>query len=165
MAGRHSTVHAAANDDSTAKTNQMDLWRDSIQRAQQNRQTAAGTAKSEQEARTDLEQKIRNGQVQCPTCANRTYRDESSDGGVSFQAARHISSATAGVTVMNHEQEHVAAGASKGAQKGVDSSSTVALEHATCPDCGRRHVAGGVTKTTTRPRSYSQQAGGLDTTV
>lgn len=166
---RDSIINPVANDDSTGKTNMMDLWRQSMERTQKQRETPTQVMQSEAESRTDLEQKIRNGEVECPTCAARTYQDESNDGGVSFQAATHLNAATAGMAVMNHESEHVARGASESdpndPEEGVVKNSTVSLEHKKCPDCGRTYVAGGLTKTTSRPASYNpfKKPGELDT--
>lgn len=164
MTGKYGAVNSATNDDSTAKTNMMDMWKNSIQRTQQERTSATQIAKSEQEARVDLEQRVRNGQAQCQTCAQRAYQDQSNDGGVSFQAARHISASTAGVVVTSHEHEHVAACAADSSTEsgGVVKSSTVGLEYGKCPECGRTYIKGGVTKTTTRPASYRKLHGGMD---
>lgn len=167
MAGRHSAVNPTTNDDSTAKTNMLDMWKDSIQRTQKERTAAVQTAKNENESRADLEQRVRNGQAQCQTCAQRAYQDQSNDGGVSFQAARHISASTAGIAVTSHEHEHVAAGdaESNAEEGGVVKSSTVGLEYGKCPECGRTYVKGGVTRTTSRPASYRKRNGGLDVNV
>ncbi len=159
MAGRDSTVNQVANDESAAKSNMMDLWRESIERAQKQRQTPTQVMQSEQEARADLEQKIRSGQAPCPTCAARTYQDESDDGGVSFQAAKGINAANAASVIMGHEREHVAAGragSDPDDPEGVVKDSSVTLEWKKCPHCGRTYCAGGVTKTTSRPASYAQ---------
>lgn len=165
MAGLHGTINQVANDDHNARTNMMDLWKESIQRTRKEQQAPVQTAKSEEEAKNDLEQRIRNGQAECPTCAARAYRDESDDGGVSFQAAKHISGATAGVVVVNHEHEHVSAEEESYGENGTVRQSTVGLEYGKCPECGRTYVKGGVTRTITRPASYRKQTGGLDTQV
>lgn len=164
MAGKHGVINKIGNDDHVAKTNMMDMWKASLERTQKNRQAAVGAAKSRHESKAELEQKVRNGQAECQTCAARTYRDESDDGGVSFQAARHINPAAAGTTVMNHEQEHVSANRSESGGDEVRSSTT-ALEYGKCPECGRTYVKGGVTKTTARPASYNKRfrrSGSLD---
>lgn len=163
MAGKHGAINPVTNDDSTAKTNMMDMWKQSVEQSRKKRTTATQVQDSSQEVKSDLEQRIRNGQAECPTCARRTYQDQSSDGGVSFQAPKHISASTAGVVVMNHESEHVAAGnAQSNPEAGVVKNSTVSLQYAKCPDCGKTYVVGGVTKTTTRPASYRKSLGGLD---
>lgn len=151
MPTNDSIINPAANDQNTTQTSMMDLWQASIERARQKRTQVAGTAKDEQEARADLEQRIRNGQEQCPTCASRTYADDSDDGGVSFQSPRHIAASTSGAAVMSHEREHVTANDAKARREDRQvTGNTVALEYARCPQCGRTYVAGGVTKTTTR---------------
>lgn len=158
MAGRESIVNPAANDENSSRTSMMDLWRESVERSRKQRSAPSEVAQSAEESRADLEQKIRSGQAECPTCAARAYKDESGDGGVSFQAPRHIGGANAGVVVMNHEQEHVAEGSSKSnPEGGVVKNSTVGLEYKKCPECGKTYVAGGVTKTTSRPASYTQK--------
>ena len=166
MAKNPSVINAAENDANNARTNMMDIWKESLLRSQKERQTAVKTANSEKEARADLEQKIRNGQTECPTCASRTYKDQSSDGGVSFQAAKSIPMSTAGVAVSAHEHEHVSAGASEETDE-VVKNSTVSLNYGRCPDCGRTYVSGGVTKTTSRPASYKGnfRPGGMDIKV
>jgi len=167
LSGTHNTLNPVAKDDSSSKLNMMDLWRESIQRNQKAQGAPVGVAESEEETTADLEQKIRNGQAECPTCSARTYKDESDDGGVSFQAGKRISSSSAGTVITNHEHEHVAEKASKNrdSENELVHSSTVHLEHATCPECGRTYIAGAVTKTTTRPASYTNAAqtpGSLD---
>jgi DNA-directed RNA polymerase subunit RPC12/RpoP len=158
LAGRQNSINPVANDNNTAKTNMMDMWRDSIDSARRNAKAPVNIAKSEHEARSELEQKIRNGEVECPTCAARAYKDQSTDGGVSFQAAKGISASTAGVTVMRHEHEHVSAGKAQQQKDGLARNSTVGLEYARCPECGRTYVAGGITKTTTRPATPNQSS-------
>jgi len=165
--GRDSTVNPVAKDDNSAKVSMMEMWKESVERTRRNMQTATKMEKTDEEKRAELEQKIRNGQVECPTCAARTYKDQSNDGGVSFQAARHIPASTAGITVMRHESEHVSAAEAEQEASGgeVIEESTVTLKYETCPQCGRRYVSGGVTKTTTRPASYNDRnrLGVLDT--
>jgi transposase-like protein len=168
MAGK-AQINSVENDQHNARTSMMDMWKESVQRAKANTQTTVKAAKDEREARAELEQRIRNGQAECPTCASRTFKDQSSDGGVSFQAAQSIPMATAGVTVAAHEGEHVSANAAQPGEETVTDSS-VTLQHGKCPDCGRTYVAGGVTKTTTRPASYTNQSryagfGGMDIRV
>jgi endogenous inhibitor of DNA gyrase (YacG/DUF329 family) len=138
----------------------MDMWRQSIERTAKKQTTAQQIMESKGDSKADLEQRIRNGQAQCPTCAARQYADESTGGGVSFQAATHISAATAGVVVMNHENEHVAAADRESdPEAGVVKDSTVSLQYGKCPECGKTYVKGGVTKTTTRPASYAKSGG------
>lgn len=154
--GPNNSVHRAENDNQTTRNTMMDLWRESLQTARQNTQTAVRAANSEQEARAELEQRIRNGQEPCPACSARAFADQSDDGGVSFQAPRHIPQAIAGVMVMAHEGEHVGA-QNADTDEGVEAHSTVALNHATCDTCGRRYVAGGQTRTEFRPHSLNER--------
>ncbi len=148
MSGKNGSINPATNDYQNTKVNMMDMWRESIHRAQQKRLATNGVAKEQNTAKSDLEQRIRNGQEECPTCAARTYADVSGDKSVSFQAPKHIPTHSAASTVMNHEREHVTGEAAKARDKGGEVvSSTVSLEYGICPDCGRKYVSGGVTKT------------------
>ncbi|MCL2056118.1 MAG: hypothetical protein FWH02_02735 [Oscillospiraceae bacterium] len=162
------SVNGAENDAHTARTNMMDLWKESLQRERQNRQSAVKTAQSHQEARAELEQKLRNGQMECPTCAARTFKDRSGDGGVSFQAPKAVPYSTAGAVVASHEHEHVSASKSEDSEDVVHDSK-VQLTYARCPDCGRTYVSGGRTSTTSRPASYGNannyKPGGMDIKV
>ena len=156
--GPNNALNRAENENQTARNTMMDLWRESLQTAQRSTQTAVRTANSQQEARTELEQRIRNGQEPCPACNARTFADRSGDGGVSFQAPRHISQAIAGVMVMAHEGEHVGANRTE-ADENVEAHSTVSLAYSNCQTCGRRYVSGGLTKTNFCPVSLQQNAG------
>lgn len=159
MSGKSGYVNAITGDDQANRTNMMEMWNDSIRRTQEARKSPIQVAKEENEAKAALEQKIRSGQAQCPTCAARTYQDNSSDGSVSFQAPKHIAAAASGAAVMNHESEHVAGEAADALEKGGQvTNSTVALEYAKCPECGRTYVAGGVTSTTKTTPAKRQEA-------
>lgn len=87
--------------------------------------------------------------TECTTCENRMYVDGSNESDVSFKAPGHISPEQSYAKVLSHEQEHVANAVAKGSKPGNKLiSATVSLQMATCPECGRRYVAGGLTKTT-----------------
>lgn len=105
---------------------------------------------------SDLKALKRSGVVECATCASRTYQDESNEN-VSFKAAAHIDPASAGATVMSHEQEHVANAYGK-AEKGNGQvvSTSVQLKTAICPECGRSYVSGGVTNSTIKYNEDNQ---------
>lgn len=151
MAGKYGAVDPVGNGENSSRVNMMELWNESIKRAQEKSSTPVQVAKEQNEAKADLEQKIRSGQAPCPTCAARTYKDQSGDSSVSFQAPKHISAATAGVAVMSHEHEHVSHEAADAREAGgAVTSSTVTLQHDTCPTCGKTYVSGGLTKTTTQ---------------
>lgn len=100
----------------------------------------------------DVEEKagvngIKKPSTECQTCKERKYQD-GSDEMVSFKSPTHISPQNAGVAVRAHEQEHVRnayAKASKGNGKVL--SANVAIHTATCPECGRSYVSGGLTTT------------------
>jgi len=155
--GANNTVHSADNTNQTSRNDMLEMWRESIQTVRQNSETTVRTAASEQEARAELEQRIRNGQEPCPACEARAFVDDSDDTGVSFQAARHIPQAIAGVVVMAHEGEHVSANRSE-TEEGIEAYSRVTLEYAICATCGRRYVAGGATRTNFRPESLNDRA-------
>ena len=89
------------------------------------------------------------GVTECTTCENRMYVDGSNESDVSFKAPGHISPEQSYGKVLSHEQEHVSNAIAEGSKPGKQLlSATVSLKMATCPECGRRYVAGGVTKTT-----------------
>jgi transposase-like protein len=162
MAGKYGAIDPVGNDDNKSRVNMMELWNESIRRADVKKTTVTATAKDANEARAELEQRIRNGQEPCPTCAARTYKDESGDTSVSFQSPKHLSSATAGVAVMSHENEHVSHEAADAREQGGEvTHSSVSLQYDTCPTCGKTYVAGGLTKTTTRTPIRSSSGGGF----
>ena len=89
------------------------------------------------------------GVTECTTCENRMYVDGSNESDVSFKAPGHISPEQSYGKVLSHEQEHVSNAIAEGNKPGKQLlSATVSLKMATCPECGRRYVAGGLTKTT-----------------
>ena len=89
-----------------------------------------------------------NDVTECTTCENRLYVDGSNESDVSFKAPGHISPEQSYYKVLSHEQEHVANAVAKGNEPGsMLISATVSLQMETCPECGRRYVAGGLTKT------------------
>ncbi len=84
----------------------------------------------------------------CRTCRERKYQD-GSDEEVSFKAPTHISPNAAGAAVRAHEGEHVSNAYKKAAMEGGRVLHCgVAIHTATCPECGRTYVSGGVTNTT-----------------
>ena len=87
--------------------------------------------------------------TECATCENRMYVDGSNESDVSFKAPGHISPEQSYAKVLSHEQEHVSNAVAKGNKPGNQLlSASVSLKMSTCPECGRRYVAGGLTKTT-----------------
>ncbi|MDR0958320.1 MAG: hypothetical protein LBM16_03825 [Clostridiales bacterium] len=92
----------------------------------------------------------KSGKVECATCASRRYVDGSDDAGVSFKTPTHVSPSQSASAVMSHEREHVTNNAAKAAREDSVASSSVSVFHATCPECGKSYVAGGVTRTQTR---------------
>lgn len=83
----------------------------------------------------------------CETCRERKYKD-GSDEQVSFKAPTHISPNAAGAAVRAHEGEHVANAYKKASMEGGRVIHCgVAIHTATCPECGRTYVSGGVTNT------------------
>ena len=89
----------------------------------------------------------RSGQIECATCASRTYQD-GSDEEVSFKSAAHISPEASAARVRGHEQEHVSNAFKKAATgNGRVLQASVAIHTATCPECGKSYVSGGLTTT------------------
>jgi len=102
-------------------------------------------------------------QGMCLTCENRRYVDQSDDASVSFQTPTKINPNAAGAAVAAHEQEHVRneqARAHRDDREIV--SQTVTLTYDTCPECGKRYVSGGTTKTTSISKSDSDNTPGSD---
>lgn len=108
---------------------------------------------------------IRSGQIECETCATRTYKD-GSDENVSYKAPTHISPNAAGAAVRAHEQEHVANAYQKAAEHGNAQviNASVSIQTSVCPECGRSYVSGGTTTTQIRYNedSYAQNAKSQD---
>ncbi len=86
--------------------------------------------------------------TECETCENRQYVDGSNESDVSFKTPGHISPEESFSKVSAHEREHVSNAIAKGKKPGAKLiSASVSLKMGTCPECGRRYVAGGVTET------------------
>jgi len=94
------------------------------------------------------------GVVECMTCAERTYQDQSDDGRVSFQAPTRLSPEQAASAVISHEMEHVSNEKIDAKNEGKEViAQSVQVFHSICPECGISYVAGGLTKTTTASSS------------
>ena len=92
-----------------------------------------------------------NGQIECETCKNRKYVDESNDSSVSFQTPTRISPNAAPALVAAHEGEHVSNERANAAAEGKKIiSQSVSIQMSICPECGRSYVSGGETRTVTR---------------
>lgn len=91
----------------------------------------------------------RAGIIKCNTCASRTYQDGSDESNVSFKTAAHVDPAQSEAAVAQHEGMHVKNAVSKAATSSNDTlvSASVSIKYATCPECGRRYAAGGLTTT------------------
>jgi hypothetical protein len=88
---------------------------------------------------------------ECETCRKRRYQDDSNDSCVSFQMPTTMSPTAAKSKVRSHELEHVRRESMKAKQQGKQViSQTVQIKTATCNECGRIYVAGGLTRTVTR---------------
>lgn len=89
--------------------------------------------------------------VECKTCAERKYQDESDDSGVSFQTPTKIDPASVAGKVRGHEMEHVGREQSKADREGKKVvSQTVTLHSGICEECGRIYITGGTTRTVTK---------------
>ena len=110
---------------------------------------------------------IRSGQMECPECSSRQYKD-GSDEMVSFKSPAHISPQAAGSVVRAHEGEHVANAYSKAAKAGNAKviNASVSIQTSICPECGRSYVSGGKTRTQIKYNgdSYAQNAKSQDKT-
>ncbi len=96
----------------------------------------------------------------CQTCANRKYKDQSTDSSVSFQTPTHLSPSEAALAVAAHENEHVTNNREKAQQSGMTAHSTVTISYGVCPECGRIYVAGGKTTTTFTPKQQTDDLSG-----
>ena len=147
--------------DSPEKLTMMDLWRMSLERAQIERSIdreepasplpPAGKAEK-------LREDIRAGRVKCPSCEARRYVDRSDDPSVSFQTPQKVSPGQSKSAVLSHEREHVVNEGAKARKENREVvSSSVSLQYAKCPDCGKTYVASGLTTTVTRSKSQLEQ--------
>ena len=104
-----------------------------------------------------------SGKVECQTCKNRTYVDQSGDAGVSFKAPGHISPEASAAVVSSHEAEHVAIAKAEGGKAGNKLvRASVRLHMSTCPECGRAYVSGGTTTTQISYSDPNQKRGGVN---
>lgn len=100
---------------------------------------------------------------ECQTCKNRKYQDGSDDPGVSFKMPTKIAPAAAEAAVRGHEMEHVYRNRAKAAREDKEVVyQNVTIKHGICPECGKPYVAGGVTKTVTRPKQDDRFNVGLE---
>ncbi|MCE5284318.1 MAG: hypothetical protein LLG02_00500 [Pelosinus sp.] len=101
----------------------------------------------------------RTGKIECQTCAQRKYQDESTDAGVSFKSPAHIAPENAASIVQSHEQEHIINAQNRSLQEDTKIvSQSVQLYSAICPECGRSYISGGQASTTTvKTKQPSQQ--------
>lgn len=94
------------------------------------------------------------GYIECATCANRQYQDQSDDGGVSFQAPTRLSPGQAATAVAAHEQEHVVREQAHAEEEGREVvRQSVQIHTSICSECGRTYVSGGLTTTVTRGKT------------
>ncbi len=106
---------------------------------------------------SDAEKRRRFDSFECSACENRRYQDGSDDSGVSFQNPTKVNPAAAEGAVRAHENQHVTRNKAEADREGRKIiSQTVTIKHATCPECGKNYVAGGVTRTTTAPDNSKQ---------
>lgn len=144
----NSRIDALSNDRSDRQLTMMNMWQDRMLENQQNLQKPQAV---KGDTDTDIREKIRNGEIECPTCKNRKYVDGSDDAGVSFKTPTSISAGQSKMAVLSHEREHVTRNAAEArAEDREVTHSSISLQYANCPDCGRQYVAGGVTRTVTQ---------------
>lgn len=93
-------------------------------------------------------------EAECQTCENRKYQDGSSDPGVSFKTATHLTPEEAASAVRGHEMEHVVRNQAKAAREDRKIVSQSVIIHTDiCPECGRVYTSGGTTRTVTSGKS------------
>lgn len=104
-------------------------------------------AKSQGYDRAEIQKMARDGEIDCDTCKNRKYQDQSNES-VSFKAPAHISPQASASAVRSHEQEHVSNAYAKAGESNAEvTQADVRIQTATCPECGRIYVSGGETTT------------------
>lgn len=152
MADRVDSVSGDRND---RQLDMMQRWQESIQQTQQ-KQQRPNEIKGDTD--TDIRDKIRRGEIDCPTCRDRKYVDVSDDAGVSFQTPTSISPGQSKSAVLSHEREHVVRNRAEAlAEDREVTHSSVSLSYAICPDCGRSYVSGGLTHTVTQSSADKKQ--------
>jgi hypothetical protein len=82
----------------------------------------------------------------CKLCQNRSYKDNSSDGNVSFKGGGSVAPGAAASAVFSHEREHVANAHEKARQEDKNVQTTVQLHTSICPECKKVYVSGGSTR-------------------
>lgn len=141
-------IDALTNDRSDRQLTMMQLWQN---RMEENQQKLTRTTETQASSDAEIRRKIKNGEIECPTCKNRKYVDGSDDAGVSFKTPQSVSPGQSKMAVLSHEHEHVARNKAEADAEGREvTHSSVSLQYGTCPTCGRQYVAGGLTETTTQ---------------
>jgi len=105
---------------------------------------------------------------ECKTCESRRYVDRSDDPSVSFQTPTKLSPNMAASAVASHESEHVRNEQGRAKREGREvTNQTVTFTYDICPECGRRYVSGGTTRTTTveKPDTENAQESGKDSGI
>ncbi|MCL2003414.1 MAG: hypothetical protein FWG72_05345 [Oscillospiraceae bacterium] len=82
----------------------------------------------------------------CRMCQNRSYKDQSGDGNVSFKGGGKVAPGAAAAAIFSHEREHVANAHEKARQTGANVQTTVQIHTAICPSCKKVYVSGGSTR-------------------
>lgn len=152
-----SKIDALTNDRSDRQFTMMQMWQDRMEQNQQKLQKPQGV---QNDSDAELMRKIKNGEIECPTCKERQYVDGSDDAGVSFKTPRSVSPGQSKAAVLSHEQEHVTRNRAAALSEGREvTHSSVSIHYATCPTCGKQYVAGGLTRTETQavPDKAAQQ--------
>ena len=106
-----------------------------------------------------------NGTIECETCKNRKYVDDSNEPDVSFKSPGHVSASASVAAVRSHEQQHVAnAYQSESLGEARVMSVSVSIKMGKCPECGRSYAKGGETATTIKYNedAFAQSAKGID---
>lgn len=141
-------IDALTNDRSDRQLTMMQLWQDRMEENQQKLTRTPGTQASSD---AEIRRRMKNGEIDCPTCKERKYVDGSDDAGVSFKTPQSVSPGQSKAAVLSHENEHVSRNSAEAAAEGREvTHSSVSIHYDTCPTCGRQYVAGGLTQTTTQ---------------
>ena len=95
----------------------------------------------------------------CTTCAERRYKDVSSDSGVSFQTPTHISPEQSFSQVRAHEHEHLNRNRAKAHAEGKEVvAQSVTYRISNCTECGKTYKAGGKATTVTKTEAEKEEA-------
>jgi len=135
----------------------MDLWEKAIKENKAKNEERAGIMdRGQRTGKSDTENKVQED-YECKTCASRRYMDQSDDSSVSFQTPTHVPASQSTAAVAGHEMEHVRSEEARAQKENREViSSSVSIQYAICPECGRSYASGGETRTVTKAKQEEE---------